>query len=82
MLDAATGRAAGGTARYFGNGFTGNLFVPLDLFSETRPLFVKLVRPRLFFDEAGWTEIPPLRPAEQLGAPGRNLAGRVLSTIR
>ena len=32
--------------------------------------------------EAGWTEIPPLRPAEQLGAPGRNLAGRVLSTIR
>lgn len=62
MLDAATGRA-GGTARYFGNGFRGKLFLPLDLFSETRPLFVKLARPRLFFDEAGWTEIPPLRPA-------------------
>jgi LmbE family N-acetylglucosaminyl deacetylase len=82
MLDADTGRAAGVAARYFGNGFTGELFVPLDLFSETRPLFLKLVSPRLFFDEAGWTEIPPLRPAEQLGAPHRNLAGRVLSIIR
>jgi hypothetical protein len=66
LLDAATGHPAGGTARYFGNGFRGKLFIPLNLFSETRPLFMKLVRRRLFFDEAGWSEIPPLKPAEQL----------------
>jgi LmbE family N-acetylglucosaminyl deacetylase len=78
MSNAATGRAAGGTARYFGNGFRGKLFLPLDLFSETRPVFVKLVRPRLFFDEAGWIEIPPLRPAEQLAALDRNVADRAL----
>jgi hypothetical protein len=52
MSDAAIGRAAGGTARYFDNGLKGKLFLPLDLFSETRPLYVKLLRPRLFFDEA------------------------------
>jgi len=68
MLDAATGRAAG-TARYSGNSFRGELFLPLDLFSETSPLFIKLVRPRLFFDEAGWAEIPPLNLAEHLAGP-------------
>lgn len=77
MSDPATGCAAG-TARYSGNSFRGNLFLPLDLFSETSPLFVKLVRPRLFFDEAGWAEIPPLRLAEQLAGPGGNVAGHVL----
>jgi len=68
MLDAATGRAAG-TARYSGNSFRCELFLPLDLFSETSPLFIKLVRPRLFFDEAGWAEIPPLNLAEHLAGP-------------
>jgi hypothetical protein len=51
MLDAATGRAAGGAARYLGNGFTGKLFVPLDLFSEpvaSCPPFVRrLFRTRM-----------------------------------
>jgi hypothetical protein len=79
--DAATGRAPGGTARYFDNGLRGKLFLPLDLFSETRPLYVKLLRPRLFFDEAGWTEIPLLRPAEQLAAPDRNVADRALERL-
>jgi LmbE family N-acetylglucosaminyl deacetylase len=65
MLDAATGRAAG-TAQYSGNSFRGKLFLPLDLFSETSPLFIKLVPPRLFFDEAGWAEIPPIKLAEHL----------------
>ena len=74
MSDPATGRAAG-TARYSGNSFRGKLFLPLDLFSETSPLFVKLVRPRLFFDEAGWSEIPPLSAAEQLATPGRSRLG-------
>jgi hypothetical protein len=68
MLDAATGRAAG-TARYSGNSFRGKLFLPLDLFSEASPLFIKLVRPRLFFDEAGWAEIPPPKLAEHLARP-------------
>jgi len=68
MLDAATVRAAG-TARYSGNSFRGELFLPLDLFSGTSPLFIKLVRPRLFFDEAGWAEIPPPKLAEHLAGP-------------
>ena len=81
MLDAATGCSVG-AARYSGNAFSGQLFLSPDLFSQRHPLFVKLVHWRLFFDEAGWIEIPPLNPAEQLGAPGQKLAGRVLSTIR
>ena len=72
MLDAATGRPAGGAARYFGNGFRGKLFLPLNLFSETRPLFVKMVRPQLFFDESGWSEIPPLRANRAAREPGRS----------
>jgi LmbE family N-acetylglucosaminyl deacetylase len=78
MLDSVTGCAVD-VARYSGNGFSGQLFLSLDLFSQRHPLFVKLVRRRLFFDEAGWIEIPPLTSAERLAAPGPNATGRVLS---
>src|SRR5262249_7455389 len=58
-FDAATGHTTG-PARYAGNGFSGQLFLSLNLFPPKHPLFLKLGRPRLFFDEAGWIEIPPL----------------------
>jgi LmbE family N-acetylglucosaminyl deacetylase len=81
MLDAATGRTAG-TARYAGNGFAGDLLLPIDLFSQKNPLFVKLVRPRLFFDEAGWSEIPPVASAERLAIPTHDVGDRLLSATR
>jgi LmbE family N-acetylglucosaminyl deacetylase len=81
MLDASDG-AAVGRARYEGNGFGGDLFLPIHLFSQRHPLFAKLVRPRLFFDEAGWVEIPALALAEQLAADIGDVGARLLSATR
>ena len=53
------------TGRYRGNLFGGEFEIPVGLFSSPRPLFVKLERRSLFFDEAGWLEIPPLVRAEE-----------------
>src|SRR5215471_4201097 len=78
MFDAATGCTAG-TARYVGNGLSGDILLPIDVFSQEHPLFVKLVHPRLFFDEAGWSEIPPLAPAKQVATPTQSFGGRLLS---
>jgi LmbE family N-acetylglucosaminyl deacetylase len=49
-------------AHYRGNSSNGEFVVPLDLFSPGHALFVKLERRSLFFDEAGWLELPaPVR---------------------
>lgn len=81
MLDVSDNREAG-RARYEGNGFGGDLLLPIHLFSQRHSLFAKLVRLRLFFDEAGWTEIPPLALAEQLAAHTGNVGARLLSATR
>jgi LmbE family N-acetylglucosaminyl deacetylase len=62
MLDYATNHSIG-IARYRGH--------PLDLFSPSRDLFIKVDRRSWFFDEAGWIEIP--------GVP--SLTNVALSTI-
>jgi LmbE family N-acetylglucosaminyl deacetylase len=66
MLDCATGRRIG-LARYGGNGFSGELTVPLDKFSAEHPLFVKVERRRWFFDEAGWVEVPGAARLDRTG---------------
>lgn len=66
-------------ARYQGNAFAGELTIPIDLFSPARALFVKLERRTLFFDEAGWLEVPaavPSRPTAPLEAVERSLVIR------
>ncbi|MBV9618439.1 MAG: hypothetical protein JO201_04430 [Verrucomicrobia bacterium] len=39
----------------------GEFTIPIDIFSQTHPLFIKLRRRSWFFDEAGWIEIPGTR---------------------
>jgi LmbE family N-acetylglucosaminyl deacetylase len=57
MLDCATNRSIG-IARYRGHPFAGEFTLPLHLFSPIHDLFIKVDRRSLFFDEAGWIEIP------------------------
>ncbi len=59
-------------ARYRGNAFTGELAIPIDIFSSAHALFVKLERRSWFFDEAGWLEVPSVR-SEQIVAPRRDV---------
>ena len=47
------------TAHYRGNAFAGEFRIPVDLFPSAHSLFLKLERRSLFFDEAGWIEVPP-----------------------
>ncbi len=70
MLDADTLKPMA-VARYRGNPFTGELAIPIDIFSSGHALFVKLERRSWFFDEAGWLEVPSAR-SEQTVAPRRN----------
>jgi len=46
-------------AQYCGNAFSGQLTIPVSIFSSASSVFVKLERRSWFFDEAGWVEIPP-----------------------
>lgn len=68
-------------AQYSGNAFSGQLTIPLNIFSSASAIFVKLERRSWFFDEAGWLEIPP---AESRSIPGRprNEVEAGLVTIR
>ena len=59
-------------ARYRGNAFTGELAIPIDIFSSGHAIFVKLKRRSWFFDEAGWLEVPSTR-SEQTVAPRRDV---------
>lgn len=62
------GRGCALPARYSGNAFTGTFTVAVDSFSPGHPLFIKLQRRSLFFDEAGWIEAPALRTPGQVGS--------------
>jgi len=56
-----------GSALCRGNRFSlVKITIPLDIFSIEHELFVKLDRRAIFFDEAGWLEIPPLTVATPL----------------
>jgi len=57
VWDCATNRSIG-IARYRGHPFAGELTLPLHLFSPIHDLFIKVDRRSLFFDEAGWIDIP------------------------
>jgi Uncharacterized proteins, LmbE homologs len=71
MLDADTLESMA-VARYRGNAFTGELAIPIDIFSSRHALFVKLERRSWFFDEAGWLEVPSAR-SEQTVARWRDV---------
>jgi LmbE family N-acetylglucosaminyl deacetylase len=63
LLDSVTlNRIA--VARYHGDAFSGDLRIPLSIFSPAHAVFVKLERRSWFFDEAGWLEVPPARSAQ------------------
>jgi len=68
-------------ARYYGNGFVGELTIPLSSFSSASAVFVKLERRSWFFDEAGWLEIPPVESPPIREAPRNEMEPR-LATIR
>jgi hypothetical protein len=58
-----------GSALCRGNRFSiVKITIPLDIFSIEHELFVKLDRRAIFFDEAGWLEIPPLTVATHSNA--------------
>jgi LmbE family N-acetylglucosaminyl deacetylase len=57
MSDCSDGQGYG-AAHYRGNTFAGEFVIPIDIFSPVHALFVKLERRSLFFDEAGWLEVP------------------------
>jgi LmbE family N-acetylglucosaminyl deacetylase len=81
MFECSSGRRRA-VGRYRGNAFTGEFAIPLDTCSSEQALFVKLERRSLFFDEAGWLEIPaPVRAPRitvEKGDPVKHvsLAGR------
>ena len=58
MRDISTGRPLT-RGHYSGGAFAGSLEVPIDVFSPTDPLFIKIARRGWFFDKAGWLELPP-----------------------
>jgi LmbE family N-acetylglucosaminyl deacetylase len=60
------------TARYRGHAFAGELAVPIDIFSPTDPVFVKLERRSWFFDEAGWMEVPATVRSEPVAVSKRH----------
>jgi LmbE family N-acetylglucosaminyl deacetylase len=67
------------TARYHGNAFAGEFTIPINIFSPAGKVFVKVERRSLFFDEAGWLEIPAIvhsRPAASLTPAEPSLAIR------
>jgi LmbE family N-acetylglucosaminyl deacetylase len=62
LLDSVTlNRIA--VARYDGNAFSGELRIPVSIFSPAHAIFAKLERRSWFFDEAGWLEVSPARSA-------------------
>jgi hypothetical protein len=63
LLDSVTLNRIG-VARYRGNAFSGDLRIPLSIFSPADAIFVKLERRSWFFDEAGWLQVPPARSAQ------------------
>lgn len=58
MLDCDGGQRVG-VAQCRVDRFAREFTIPVEIFSPAQALFVKLERRLLFFDEAGWIEIPP-----------------------
>jgi hypothetical protein len=59
LIDGMSGEIAG-VGRYQGDGYRGEILLPLHNFDPHRLLFVKLDRRVWFFDEAGWLSIAAL----------------------
>ena len=53
-----------GLATYRGNSVGGVVGIPMMIFAQDWPIFVKVRQRRWFFDKAGWMEIPPA-PSER-----------------
>jgi len=68
-------------ARYYGNAFTGQLTIPVSIFSSASAIFVKLERRSWFFDEAGWLAIPPAE-SQPIPKPQRDEVEADLVAIR
>lgn len=81
MLDCASGQRRL-VAHYRGDSFTGEFMIPLDLFSPVHAVFVKLERRSLFFDEAGWLEVPPPVRSRQMELRKGAAVGEVSLAIR
>jgi LmbE family N-acetylglucosaminyl deacetylase len=71
-----------GIAHYRGNSFTGEFTIPLDPFSPVHALFVKLERRSLFFDEAGWLEMPAPIRSRQIEIRESAAVGEVALAVR
>jgi LmbE family N-acetylglucosaminyl deacetylase len=80
LLDSVTSHRIA-MARYRGNAFSGELAVPVSIFSSGHAIFVKLERRSWFFDEAGWLEVLPVRSGET-AEPVRDTAEARRLTIR
>jgi LmbE family N-acetylglucosaminyl deacetylase len=81
MSDCSDGQSYGG-AHYRGNTFTGEFVIPIDIFSSVHALFVKLERRSLFFDEAGWLEIPGPVRSRQIDVGKGVRVGHAMLAIR
>ena len=68
-------------AQYCGNAFTGQLTIPVSIFSSASAIFVKLERRSWFFDEGGWLELPPAE-SKSTAEPQRDEVESGLVTIR
>lgn len=81
MFDCRSGRRLA-LAGYRGNGFSGELTVPLETFSAEHPLFVKVERRRWFFDEAGWVEVPGAARLDKIGGQSGTIVAPSVSRTR
>ncbi len=81
MFDYVTNQRLG-LARYRGTAFAGELTIPIDIFSSAHALFVKLERRLLFFDEAGWLEIPRANCPKPAPALNRNFLEQPSLAVR
>jgi LmbE family N-acetylglucosaminyl deacetylase len=61
LIDCATGAIAS-VGRYLGGAFRAEIFLPINGFALSHPIYVKLDRRVWFFDEAGWLEIDAAIP--------------------
>jgi hypothetical protein len=78
ILDCSSERLYG-EGKYCGKPSGGEFTFPVDVYSPEYPLFVKLERRSLFFDEAGWLEIPALIRSPQVIAEQRQVEEAALA---
>jgi LmbE family N-acetylglucosaminyl deacetylase len=66
VTDCASGRRIA-LGLYRGDAFSGEITIPTQGFATDRPIFAKIDRRLLFFDEAGWIEIQPRISSVEIG---------------